>query len=171
MLSRIDHLRTCDTSSDRMAALRDAPPELVRSGRTFRRLSITSCGTGLEKNRDRRFQTARDIAFALSVASNPRVTTLHWLQPDTSPAHADRLPQSGMEADHTALSGISGADRRACSAKLWVGLAVPLAEGRRADAGKITDDMAARYPHGNLSAVDLADHYALTGSNGRRWHG
>ena len=27
--------------------------------------------------------------------------------------------------------------------------------------------MAARYPHSNMSAVDLADHYALTGSNGR----
>ena len=147
-----------DTSSDTMAAImRDEPPEL--SSQSGRKISpaldhlVRHC---LEKDRDHRFQTARDVAFALSEASESTVTDLQWLRRGTSSAHADRPPPSGLAADHIAASGVSEADLRASSTK-----------GRRADADKITDGFAARYPHSGMTAVDLGDNYALTGNDRR----
>jgi TolB-like protein/tetratricopeptide (TPR) repeat protein len=59
------------TASDTMASiLRDEPQELTQSGRSVPIALdhiVTHC---LEKDRDSRFQSARDIAFALTEASN-----------------------------------------------------------------------------------------------------
>jgi TolB-like protein/Flp pilus assembly protein TadD len=67
-----------DTASDMMAAImRDEPPEMAESGRTVPVALDHIIRHCLEKDRDSRFQSARDIAFALSEASGatPAVTT------------------------------------------------------------------------------------------------
>ena len=59
-----------DTASDTMAAiLRDEPPELAESGRSVPVALDHIVKHCLEKDRDSRFQSARDITFALSEAS------------------------------------------------------------------------------------------------------
>jgi serine/threonine protein kinase len=66
----------CETSAETMAAIiRDEPPELSKSGRNIplplERL-VTHC---LEKDRDQRFQSARDIVFnLLEHASSPMMS-------------------------------------------------------------------------------------------------
>ena len=56
-----------DAASDTMAAImRDDPPELPESGRNISLALDRVVRHCLEKNRDDRFQSARDIAFALS---------------------------------------------------------------------------------------------------------
>ena len=67
-----------DTASDTMAAImRDEPPELSGSGRTIPVALDHIVRHCLEKDRDSRFQSARDITFALSEASDatPAITT------------------------------------------------------------------------------------------------
>src|SRR5262245_17379782 len=67
-----------DTASDTMAAImRDEPPELAESGRSIPVALDHIIKHCLEKDRDSRFQSARDIAFALSEASGatPAITT------------------------------------------------------------------------------------------------
>ena len=60
------------TASDTMAAiLRDEPPELSESGRNISPALDHIVRHCLEKDRDNRFQSAKDIAFALSEASAP----------------------------------------------------------------------------------------------------
>jgi serine/threonine protein kinase/tetratricopeptide (TPR) repeat protein len=64
-----------DTASDTMAAImRDDPPELTQSGRNVSPALDHIVRHCLEKDRENRFQTAKDVAFALSEASSP--TTL-----------------------------------------------------------------------------------------------
>ena len=64
------------TASDTMAAiLRDEPPELSESGRHISPALDQIVRHCLEKDRDNRFQSARDIAFALSQASGPTTTS------------------------------------------------------------------------------------------------
>ena len=64
-----------DTSNDTMAAiLRDEPPELTQSGRNISPALDHIVRHCLEKDRENRFQTAKDIAFALSEASAPATT-------------------------------------------------------------------------------------------------
>jgi len=64
------------TASDTMAAImRDEPPELSESGRNVSLALDSIVRHCLEKDRDHRFQSARDIAFALSGASSPTVTS------------------------------------------------------------------------------------------------
>ena len=59
-----------DTASDTMAAImRDEPPELTQSGRNVSPALDHIVRHCLEKDRENRFQTAKDVAFALSEAS------------------------------------------------------------------------------------------------------
>src|SRR6202023_3183123 len=61
-----------DTVSDTMAAIiRDEPPQLSESGRSVSPALDRVVRHCLEKDRDNRFQSAKDIAFALSEASGP----------------------------------------------------------------------------------------------------
>nr|MDQ5872187.1 protein kinase [Acidobacteriota bacterium] len=61
-----------ETSAETMAAiLRDEPPELSESGRNISPALDRIVQHCLEKDRDHRFQSARDIAFALSETSGP----------------------------------------------------------------------------------------------------
>ena len=65
-----------DAASDTMAAImRDDPPELLESGRNISLGLDRVVRHCLEKNRDDRFQSARDIAFALSDLSAVTVTS------------------------------------------------------------------------------------------------
>ncbi len=61
-----------DTASDTMAAImRDEPPELTESGRNVSPALDHIVKHCLEKDRGRRFQSARDIEFALEETSSP----------------------------------------------------------------------------------------------------
>lgn len=113
-----------DTASDTMAAImRDSPPELSQSSRNISPALDHIMLHCLEKDRENRFQTAKDVAFALSEASDPSVTPLKWLHRDTSPPQAGVPSQPGIDVDHTSASGrLFGADRRSAS-RLWVALA------------------------------------------------
>ena len=71
-----------DTASDTMAAiLRDEPPELSGSGRNISPALDNIVRHCLEKDRDNRFQSAKDIVFALSEQSSPTVTSGERLAP------------------------------------------------------------------------------------------
>jgi TolB-like protein/tetratricopeptide (TPR) repeat protein len=60
------------TNAETMAAImRDEPPELSGSGRNISPALDHIVGHCLEKDRDNRFQSAKDVAFALSEASAP----------------------------------------------------------------------------------------------------
>jgi TolB-like protein/Flp pilus assembly protein TadD len=60
-----------DTSSDTIAAiLKEDPPELTQSGRNVSPALDHVVRHCLEKDRENRFQTAKDVAFALSEASS-----------------------------------------------------------------------------------------------------
>src|SRR6202162_2534785 len=66
-----------DTASDTMAAImRDEPPELSESGRNISPALDHIVKHCLEKDRDNRFQSARDIAFSLSERASPAVTSV-----------------------------------------------------------------------------------------------
>ncbi len=61
-----------ETASDTMAAiLRDEPPALSQSGKSIPPALDNIVRHCLEKNPEDRFQSAKDIGFALSVASSP----------------------------------------------------------------------------------------------------
>ena len=65
-----------DTNAETMAAImRDEPPELSESGRNISPALDRLVKHCLEKNRDHRFQSARDIAFNLLEQSSPAVTS------------------------------------------------------------------------------------------------
>ncbi|MFY9550507.1 MAG: protein kinase [Thermoanaerobaculia bacterium] len=65
-----------DTNAETMAAiLTQEPPELSESGRNISPALDHIVKHCLEKNRDRRFQSARDIEFALEETSSPTVTS------------------------------------------------------------------------------------------------
>ncbi len=65
-----------DTESDTMAAiLRDEPPELSGSGRGISPALDNIIRHCLEKDRENRFQSARDVVFALSDQSSQTVTS------------------------------------------------------------------------------------------------
>jgi len=64
-----------DTAGDTMAAiLRDEPPALSESGRGISPALDHIVRHCLEKSQDDRFQSAKDIVFALSVASSPSLS-------------------------------------------------------------------------------------------------
>src|SRR5437867_3839707 len=61
-----------NTASDTIAAiLKEEPPELTQSGRNVSPALDHIVKHCLEKDRENRFQTAKDVAFALSEASSP----------------------------------------------------------------------------------------------------
>ena len=65
-----------DTTGDTLAAIiRDDPPELTATGRNVSPALDHIVKHCLEKDRDNRFQSAKDIAFALSEASGPMTVT------------------------------------------------------------------------------------------------
>ena len=65
-----------DTAADTMSAImRDEPPELSESGRNVSPALDQVVKHCLEKDRSDRFQSAKDIAFALSQASGPAAMT------------------------------------------------------------------------------------------------
>ena len=65
-----------DSAAETMSAiLRDEPPELSESGRNIPAALDRIVKHCLEKSRDDRFQSAKDIAFALSEASAPVLTS------------------------------------------------------------------------------------------------
>jgi serine/threonine protein kinase/tetratricopeptide (TPR) repeat protein len=64
------------TASDTIAAImRDEPPELSESGRNISLALDHIVKHCLEKDRDNRFQSAKDVVFALSEASGPTTTS------------------------------------------------------------------------------------------------
>ena len=64
-----------DTNAETMAAImRDEPPELSESGRNISPALDRVVKHCLEKDRDHRFQSARDIAFNLSEQFSPTAT-------------------------------------------------------------------------------------------------
>jgi TolB-like protein/Flp pilus assembly protein TadD len=70
-----------DTNAETMAAImRDEPPELSESGRSIPVTLDHIVKHCLEKDRDNRFQTAKDIAFALSEASGSSATVTSGVQ-------------------------------------------------------------------------------------------
>ena len=74
-----------DTASDTIAAiLKEDPLELTQSGRNISPALDHIVRHCLEKDRSRRFQSAQDIAFALSEASSP--TTVSGVQLASPPA-------------------------------------------------------------------------------------
>ena len=80
-----------DTPSDTMAAiLRDEPPELSESGRNISPALDHIVRHCLEKDRDNRFQSAKDIAFALSERSSSVVTS-GSCSPRARPARRKRV--------------------------------------------------------------------------------
>ncbi len=65
-----------DTVADTMSAiLREEPPELSQSGRSVPISLDHVVKHRLDKDPNRRFQSAHDIAFALAEASDPTVTS------------------------------------------------------------------------------------------------
>ena len=75
-----------DTASDTMAAImRDEPPEISASGRSIPVALDHIVKHCLEKDRNNRFQSARDIAFALSEASDAS-TAASGVHPVVPPA-------------------------------------------------------------------------------------
>ena len=65
-----------DTPADTLAAiLKEEPPELSQSGRNISPADGHVVKHCLEKDRSDRFQSAKDIAFALSQTSGPAATT------------------------------------------------------------------------------------------------
>ena len=76
-----------DTNAETMAAImRDEPPELTQSGRNISPALDHIVRHCLEKDRDNRFQSAKDVAFALSEASAPTTTVTSGAQLAASPA-------------------------------------------------------------------------------------
>jgi eukaryotic-like serine/threonine-protein kinase len=70
-----------DNASDTIAAvLREEPPELTTAGRNVSPALDHIVRHCLEKDRESRFQTAKDVAFALSEASSPTTTVTSGVQ-------------------------------------------------------------------------------------------
>jgi TolB-like protein/Tfp pilus assembly protein PilF len=92
-----------DTASDTIAAvLKEDPPELTQSGRNVSPALDHVVRHCLEKDRENRFQTAKDVAFALSEAS-------------------------GATATATVTSGVQAVAAPARSGKRWIPIAAVLA--------------------------------------------
>jgi len=75
-----------DTASDTIAAvLKEEPPELTQTGRNISPALDHIVHHCLEKDREDRFQSAKDVAFALSEASSPTTTVtsgVHVVPPE-----------------------------------------------------------------------------------------
>ena len=81
-----------DTASDTIAAvLKEDPLELTQSGRNISPVLDHIVRHCLEKDRENRFGTAKDVAFALSEASEPTTTVTSGAQPAMPPPRKGRL--------------------------------------------------------------------------------
>ena len=70
-----------DTATDTIVAvLKEEPPELTETGRNISPALDHIVRHCLEKDRENRFQTAKDVAFALSEASSPTTTVTSGVQ-------------------------------------------------------------------------------------------
>src|SRR6185369_14248304 len=101
-----------DTPSDTIAAvLREEPPELTQTGRNISPALDHVVRHCLEKDRENRFSTAKDVAFALSEASSPTTTV-------TSGAHV--VPGAPAATWRTlAVAGIALVILAAAGLLLW----------------------------------------------------
>src|SRR5262245_17313302 len=80
-----------DTASDTIAAvLKEEPPELKQSGRNISPQLDNIVRHCLEKDRENRFQTAKDVTFALSEASSPTTAVSSGAQAAVAPERKDR---------------------------------------------------------------------------------
>jgi serine/threonine-protein kinase len=96
-----------DTASDTMASImRDEPAELSQSGRSIPVTLDHIVRHCLEKDRDARFQSARDIAFALSEASGATSTVTSGSQ-IVAAAPAPRKNRLGIVAAILAIAAIA----------------------------------------------------------------
>jgi TolB-like protein len=99
-----------DTNAETMAAImRDEPPELSESGRSISPALDRIVKHCLEKDRERRFQTVRDIAFSLSEQFSPTAASgVRGTAPAATPAGLSVavLPfkYGGADADLAALA-------------------------------------------------------------------
>ena len=81
-----------DTASDTIAAiLKEEPPELTQSGRNISPALDRIVKHCLEKDRDNRFQTAKDVAFNLSEQSSSVVSGASGAQVAAPPARKTRV--------------------------------------------------------------------------------
>jgi serine/threonine protein kinase/tetratricopeptide (TPR) repeat protein len=81
-----------DTASDTIAAvLKEDPPELTQSGRNVSPALDHIVRHCLEKDRENRFQTAKDVAFALSEASEATATVTSGAQRAIPPPGKSRF--------------------------------------------------------------------------------
>jgi TolB-like protein len=101
-----------DTASDTIAAvLREEPAELTQSGRNVSPALDHIVRHCLEKDRESRFQTAKDVAFALSEASSPTTAV-------TSGVHVVRAG-AGSSRKGLAIAAIAVALLAAAGLFLW----------------------------------------------------
>jgi eukaryotic-like serine/threonine-protein kinase len=102
-----------DTASDTIAAvLREEPPELTTSGRNISPALDHIVRHCLEKDRENRFSTAKDVAFALSEASSPTAAV-------TSGAHVVRDTAAPAPWKKLAIAGIALVVLAAAGLLLW----------------------------------------------------
>ena len=100
-----------DTAGDTMAAIiRDEPPELLQSGRTIPIALDHLVKHCLEKDRDNRFQSAKDVAYALSEASSSSTAAI------TSGSYA--IPQK-KRGRTLAIAAVAVAVLAAAGLLLW----------------------------------------------------
>jgi TolB-like protein len=121
-----------DTSADTMSAiLKEEPPELSESGRNISPALDHIVRHCLEKDRDNRFQTAKDIAFALSEQSSPAITS--GSREVAAPAASKPSPRFWVAAGVVALVAVA-----VLSLLLWRGKGSqgPAAPTRTVQAGK-----------------------------------
>jgi TolB-like protein/tetratricopeptide (TPR) repeat protein len=98
-----------DTASDTIAAvLREEPPELTQSGRNISPALDHIVRHCLEKDRENRFSTAKDVAFALSEASSPTaaVTSGAHVARDAPAARWKKLGIAGIALVVLAAAGV-----------------------------------------------------------------
>jgi serine/threonine protein kinase/tetratricopeptide (TPR) repeat protein len=94
-----------DTNAETMAAiLMKEPPELSESGRNISPALDHIVKHCLEKDRDNRFQSAKDILFALSEASSP--TTTSGSQLATSPTRKRKVLITAVAIVVLAVAGV-----------------------------------------------------------------
>jgi serine/threonine-protein kinase len=97
-----------DTASDTMAAImRDEPPGLAESGRSIPVALDHVVRHCLEKDRDARFQSARDVAFALSEASGSTPTVVSGVQAVAPAARKYRILIAAVVLAVLAAVGVS----------------------------------------------------------------
>jgi TolB-like protein/Tfp pilus assembly protein PilF len=129
-----------DTASDTMAAImRDEPPELSESGKNIPIALDHIVKHCLEKDRNSRFQSARDVAFALTEASAPTTAV-------TSGVHIIR-EKPGAPWRNLAIAGIALVVVAAAALLMWKR---PHPSGAAAGAVK----RVAVLPFENLGAPD-----------------